>query len=158
LETFKEIVIGGLSKEELLARLESAGVQFNAYAKILFEDPKFIPPTDEETVKLVKLKFGDLNLTNPLSLAMIIDQALKLGLKLCPLYLGAFLRLEYVDQAAGSYLTIISAELAGDEQYPSGFYIRNFENAIWLRGYRAKGEADWPVDHEFIFMTGSATD
>jgi hypothetical protein len=108
---------------------------------------------EPQTVKLVKLKFSDLNFKNPLSLQAVIDQAMNLGLKLCPLYLGAFLRLSYLDQPEGPYLTIISPMLKEDEDYPTGFYIRNFENAFWLRGYRAKGEADWPEDHEFIFVT-----
>lgn len=32
--------------------------------------------------------------------------------------------------------------LTNDENYPTGFYIRNFESSLWLRGYRVTGEPE----------------
>lgn len=32
METFKEICLGGIAKDQLIAKLETAGVQFNKYA------------------------------------------------------------------------------------------------------------------------------
>lgn len=152
MQTFKELIIGGVDKDSLIQRLTDAGVQFNKYAPILFEDPSFSPNSRVEKVELVKLKFADLNLNHICSYQNILDQAAKLGLKLCPMHLGAFLRLEYMNQPEGPYLTIASQEPAGDENDPTGFYLRNFENSLWLRGYRVKGEAEWPPDHEFVFL------
>ena len=80
------------------------------------------------------------------------NRAIELGLKLCPLYLAAFLRLEYLDQTEGPYLTIASNKPEIDENFPNGFYIRNFENALWLRGYKADGFSGWPETNEFIFI------
>lgn len=75
-----------------------------------------------------------------------------LDLKLCPLYLAAFLRLEYLNQPAGPYLTIASNKPEMNEAYPNGFYIRNFENVLWLRGYKADSFAGWPGENEFVFI------
>ena len=152
METFRELRIGGLQKDILIQRLTDAGVQFNKYVPILFADPLFSPSAKVEKVELVKLKFADLNLGHLCSYQSILDQASKLGLKLCPMYLGAFLRLDYMDQPEGPYLAIASQEPEGDENYPTGFYLRNIENSLWLRGYRIKGEAEWPPEHEFIFL------
>lgn len=151
LETFKEISVGGLTKETLIQQLVDAGVQFNKYASILFEHRSFFPGTETEKVKLVKVNLSDLSLNNPCSFQDIINAALSLGLGLCPLYLGAFLRLEYLDQPEGAYLTIVSPQPENDENYPTGFYIRNFENSLWLRGYHVVGDPEWPLNNEFIF-------
>lgn len=151
-ETFKEISVGGLKKEELINQLNEKGIQFNKYAEALFEHPSFSPGDKVEKLRLVKLKLSDLRLTNPCSLQRVIENASVLGLKICPLYLAAFLRLQYLDQPVGPYLTIASTVPESDEDYPTGFYVRKIDNLLWLRGYRASGDCEWPVENEFIFL------
>lgn len=155
LDVFKEISIGGLTREQLIQRLIEAGIQFNEYADALFKHSAFSPGDTVEKVKLVKAKLHDIGLVNPCSFEDIVNRASNLGLKLCPLYLGAFLRLEYLEQPDGPYLTIASIKPEGDENYPNGFYIRNHGNSLWLRGYRAYGRCEWPSENEFIFLTES---
>ncbi|MNL13979.1 hypothetical protein D3C87_1349040 [compost metagenome] len=152
LEIFKEISIGGLTKEQLLQQLTSNGIQFNKYADILFEHPLFAPPDNVERVSLVKVKLSDFDLSNPCSYQEFTNRALAAGLKLCPLYLAGFLRLNFIDQPEGPYLTIASAKPENDENFPNGFYLRNHENSLWLRGYRADDFCEWPDDNEFIFL------
>jgi hypothetical protein len=151
-ETFKELSIGGLAKEPLIQRLVDTGVQFNQYAETLFEHPSFSPVSTAEQVKLVKVTLADLDLNSPCTFHEITSRALDLGLRLCPLYLGAFLRLAYLDQPEGPYLTIASLQPENDENYPTGFYIRNYNQSLWLRGYHVAGAPDWPVNNEFIFL------
>jgi hypothetical protein len=151
-ETFKEISVGGLAKETLIQQLVDAGIRFNKYAEVLFDHASFSPSRQTEKVVLVKVKLSDLNLSGSCSYQVIIDRAISLGFKLCPLYLAAFLRLDYLNQAAGPYLTIGSFRVKDDENYPTGFYIRNFDSTLWLRGYRVIGDADWPLENEFIFL------
>ncbi len=52
-DIFKEITIGGISKEHLLQQLSEAGVQFNQYANILIDHPQFLPSAEAETVNNV---------------------------------------------------------------------------------------------------------
>ena len=151
-QIFKEISIGGLPKERLIDQLLAAGVKFNNYANILFEHPSFSPGTHTSIVKLFKVNLHDLKIQSPCSFQEILIKAAGVGLKPCPLYLGAFLRLEYLDQPEGPYLTVASLQPESDESYPTGFYIRNLENTRWLRGYRVDGEPDWPPENEFVFM------
>jgi hypothetical protein len=141
-----------LSKERLIDQLVTAGIQFNKYANTLFEHPSFSPGEHAFTVKLAKVSLSDLNMQSPCSFQNIVTRASSLGLKPCPLYLGAFLRLQYLDQPEGPYLTIASLQPENDKDYPTGFYVRNFENTLWLRGYRVDGEPNWPSENEFIFM------
>jgi hypothetical protein len=154
LKTFKTISVAGTPKGPLVGRLIEAGVQFNEYAKILFEHPAFSISDKAEQVRLVKLKSSELGISIPSSFLEIIKKSAEFGLELCPLYVAAFLRLEYLEQPEGPYLTVASARIEQDQNYPTGFYLRNYENSLWLRGYQATDEYKWPIDSEFIFLGG----
>lgn len=91
---------------------------------------QFLPSAESEKVSLVKVSLADLGLNDSCSIEEFENRASALNLKLCPLYLAAFLRLQYIDQPVGFYLTIASKKPENDENYPNGFYIRNFENAL----------------------------
>lgn len=152
IDIFKEITIGGIKKEQLLQRLSEARIQFNQYANILFEHSEFLPPEKVEKVKLVKVSLSDLNLNETCSFGEFSDRIDELGLMLCPLYLAAFLRLDYLNQSSGPYLTVVSIKPERDENFPNGFYLRNFENVLWLRGYKADGFDGWPGTNEFVLI------
>lgn len=152
IEVFKEISVGGIAKEQLINQLIEARIQFNEYAKILFEHHAFLPGNKSEKIKLVKVTLSSLGLDNPSSFQELVNRASTFGLKLCPLYCAAFLRLEYLDQPEDSYLTIASDKPEKDESYPNGFYIRNFNKILWLRGYRATDFCEWPIGNGFIFL------
>lgn len=152
LEIFKEISVGGLTKEQLMNQLVQAGIQFNEYANILFDHTSFSPGAESARVNLFKVKQSDLGITKACTFQEIVSKASFFGLKLCPLYLGAFLRLEYMEQPGGPYLTVASAKPESDENYPNGFYVRNLNNSLWLRGYRATDDYEWPIENEFIFL------
>lgn len=154
-KVFKTISIEGITKQQLLQRLIAVGIQFNKYAHDLFNHSQFSPPSKNEQVELVKVTLSDVGLNNPSSYLELINRVSTLGLKPCPLYIGAYLRLEYLDQPAGPYLTIASIKPENDADYPNGFYIRNFENELWLRGYRADDFCDWPDQNEFVFLKES---
>lgn len=148
---FKNIKVGGLSNEELVLKLSDAGVEFNEYAKTLLDSSYFKVEKKIETVSLVKVNLLELDIKFPCSYNIIVESASSRGFDLCPLYLAAFLRLEFLDQPEGRYLTIASEKPTSDESYPNGFYIRNMEEKLWLRGYRADDDYLWPLESEFIF-------
>ncbi|WP_413578539.1 hypothetical protein ACLVWU_08375 [Bdellovibrio sp. HCB290] len=151
-EVFKEISIGGLTKEELIQQLVSKGIQFNKYANILFEDSAFTPTTVAERIMLVKVNLHDLNLTKPTIYEDIVSAAEDLGLKLCPLIVAAHLRLEYLEQPEGPYLKVASPKVGNEDSYPRGLYLRNNDNALWLRGFCASDDWEYQLDMEFIFQ------
>lgn len=151
-ETFKEFSIGGLSKDRLIEELEAKGIQFNKYASTLFEHPNFVSGDKIDLVKVAKVKLSDFGLSNPCSYQELVSRTAAFGLRPCPLYLAAYLRLEYLDQPEGPYLTICSDKPESDEDFPNGFYIRNHEGSLWLRGYRADDFCEWPNNNEFIFL------
>ena len=148
----KEITFGGLAKANLLNRLTQLDVRFNRYAEELFQHPSFQPESPAEKAQLVKVSCLDLPINTAHYSVEILKGASKLGLKPCPIYLAPFLRLAYLDQPDGPHLTIAAEKPEpGNEIFPSGFYLRNHENHLWLRGYRASDDYEWPADSEFIF-------
>ena len=152
IQNFKKFEVGGLSKDKLIEELEQADVRFNDYAHTLFEHPLFYPPDQRVCVSLVKVSLCDLGLMVPSCYGKIVEEAERLHLSICPLWLAAFLRLEYRDQEVGPYLHVASKKPSEDEGHPNGFYLRNYDEALWLRGYRASDDWEWRPDSEFIFM------
>lgn len=153
MKIFKTITHGGISKDVLIDQLVKQGVQFNVYANTLFADPAFIISESIETVNLVKVNLSDLGLTKPSLYKDIIASAEAMGLKQCPLSLGAFLRLQFMEQVEGPYITIASVKTKQDEEYPNGLYVRKLDDIMWLRGYRSTQDYEWPVESEFFFIT-----
>jgi len=151
-EVFKEISLGGLTKEDLIQKLVSKNIQFNKYANLLFDDPSFAPSNTVEKIKLYKVSLVDLGLTKPSIYGDIASRAEELGLKLCPLVLAAYLRLEYLEQPEGPYLKVASPKVGISDDYPRGFYLRHIDKTLWLRGFCASDDWEYQLDMEFIFQ------
>lgn len=115
---FMEMTIGGLTKEQLINRLTAANISFNAYAETLFDHPSFSSSQVSMNAKLINVALSDLEMSNLCSFEDMVDRASNLGLSLCPLYLGVYLRLNYLNQPADSYLTTASSLPESDENYP----------------------------------------
>jgi len=146
---------GGVAKDELLSRLEAAGVRLNEAGRTLFGDPRFTTSPTASRVDGVETSVAALGLADGATFATIVERAAAHGLSLCPLELGPHLRLELVDQEEGfvgqpasqhrappGSITLASAPLAEDDETPKGFYLRRIEGVLWLRGYRS-----WPGHH-----------
>jgi len=154
LKNFKNIAIGGISGTELQERLRKADIHFNEYAEILFQDPLFEIDPILKKVTLAKVNLTGLSLEKSSTFEEIVRAAKECELNLCPMFLAAFLRLEYLDQPEGPYLTIASKKPISEEKYPCGFYLRNLDGKLWLRGYFASDDYLWPIVSEFIFISG----
>ena len=152
---FKSIEIGGKSKTTLIDDLKARNIHFNEYAKILLSSSYFEIHSQNRFVDLVRVTPFDLGIEKKSTYSKIIQRAKELGLSLCPLYLGAFLRLNFLEQEPGPYITIASELPNNDRDYPNGFYVRNYEGKLWLRGYRSDDDYLWPVESEFIFICSS---
>jgi hypothetical protein len=80
-------------------------------------------------------------------------KAATLGLGPCPLEVAPHLRLSYLDQLEGPYLTVASLKLRPGAETPNGFYLRRLDDGLWLRGYESGPENVYPPDFsEFVFV------
>lgn len=142
--------IGGATKAELLSRLQTAGIQLNPFAYALFANPEFVTAKALFCLPTVEISVKDLDLPEGGTFDLACQRAFGLGLELCPLEVGAWLRLQLLDQpddplgqptshgrAPPGAITIASLPISADEDDPRGFYLRRVGGVLWLRGYRS---------------------
>jgi len=153
----RKIKYGGQSKEDLLKLLIAEGIHLNEYAKTLLGSDMFETSPSEEAADIVELSVQDLGFTNGATFEEIFSRIEQLHLNLCPLEIGPYLRLNYLDQqeeaetgknkAPKGSITIFSKiENKQDEEVPRGFYVRKIDGGLWLRGYVCPMDYIWPPD------------
>ncbi|WP_436371575.1 helicase [Cytobacillus sp. BC1816] len=160
----RKIEVGGLTKSELIQKLQQCSILMNAYGEKLLADDKFTTSDTKYTLQTVELTVGDLGFPDGAATAQIFKKASEIGLELCPLELGPYLRLEYLDQpedysgnplqrnqAPSGSITIASEILCEDDDFPKGFYLRRINGVLWLRGYIADYLHVWNPNDHFIF-------
>lgn len=162
----KTIEVGGLSKAELIQRLQQSSISLNQYGEKLLYDDRFTTSEIKYSLEIVELLVRDLGFPNGATLPEIYKQANELRLQLCPPELGPYLRLEYVDRVEGNSgnssqkneapsgsITIASEIISDEDSFPKGFYVRKVDGVLWLRGYVADNLHVWNPDTRFIFKT-----
>jgi hypothetical protein len=151
--------------QQLLAQLAEAKVELNEAAQTLFSSDKFRTLATRRPVTAVELAVRDLGFAHGATMLDLRDKAAALGLCAPPIELGPHLRLQYLDQPEGCWghpvtkhrappgsITVASAPLSEDDQFPKGFYLRRIQGTLWLRGYRASDvEHRYDPDDRFVF-------
>jgi hypothetical protein len=151
----RTVRLGGVSREELLSRLQAADILLNEAALTLFADTRFLTSAESSMVDTVELSVASLGFPEGATFAKLVERAAANGLQLCPLELGPHLRLQFTDQPEGAVgqpvtqncappgsVTVASEPLAADDETPKGFYLRRIGGKLCLRGYRS-----WPGHH-----------
>jgi len=165
------VEVGGLSKSQLIQKLKQYSILMNEYGEKLFTADKFTTSDKKYSLQTVELTVGDLGFPDGANTDQIFKRAEELGLKLCPLELGPYLRMEYLDQTEGysedslqqqqapsGSITIASEKLTEDDNFPKGFYLRRINGVLWLRGYRADHLHIWNPNDHFIFCQKNTTE
>jgi hypothetical protein len=166
----RTVEVGGLTKSQLIQKLQQYSILMNESGERLFADKKFTTSDTKYSLETVELTVGDLGFPDGATTAQIFKRASELGLELCPLELGPHLRLEYLDQPEGysrnslkrhqapsGSITIASEILTEDYDFPKGFYLRRINGVLWIRGYRADHLHVWNPDDHFIFCQTKKT-
>lgn len=159
----RRVLVGGLSHEELLARLGDAGVLLNAHAETLLAAAAVDAASDAETLVIVERSVRELGLPEGGTLPEVYERAVALGLRLCPPATAAYLRLALRDQvsapdsvlsagrAPSGSLTVAAPRFRDDPDFPAGLYLRVIDDRAWLRGYRCDDQHEWSPDDRFAF-------
>ncbi|PPA71083.1 helicase [Jeotgalibacillus proteolyticus] len=160
----RTVSIGGLSKEELTRELKDAQIMMNEYGERLFDYRAFELSREKYSLNTIEMTVKDLGFRNGATSAEIFKKAIESGLKLCPLELGPYLRLHYLDQpedrakaltkqhqAPSGSITLASKVIIEDDTFPKGFYLRKADGVLWLRGYAADHLHVWNPEDHFIF-------
>ena len=156
--------IGTFTPAELRTALDSAGVALNAYAEAFLDHPA-VGSSGLQHLWLNRHTPEELGLPAGGSLSTIYRAALTAGLRLCPPETAAYLRLVTLDQedapdsvlsngtAPSGSLTIASAPLEIDDEFPKGLYLRVIDGVAWLRGYRCDDEHVFSPQDRFVFCS-----
>lgn len=160
----RTVRLGGMSKGELLAELQTNGIQLNEYSRNLFAHSKFTTSPAVSRITTVELAVANLGYVRGATIAQIHQRIAELGLTLCPLELGPHLRLQFLDQPEGHLghppskhrappgsITVASRQLTDDDDAPKGFYLRRIDGVLWLRGYRSAPEDIWRPEDRLVF-------
>ena len=154
---FRKVEFGGLRKAELLSKLKNSSILLNEYANILLLSDLFVTSKTRQIVSVIEISINDLGFSHGANLAEVRNRAGEIGLLECPIELGPYFRLQYLDQvedkemsknkAPKGSVTIISRPLLDSDDFPKGFYLRRMNGKLWLRGYKCDMEYKWePVD------------
>jgi len=159
------VEVGGLTKSQLIQKLQQYSILINEYGEKMFTDKKFTTSDTKYSLKTVELSVMDLGFPDGATTAQLFKRARELGLGLGPLELGPHLRLEYLDQPEGysenasqqnkapsGSITIASEILTKEDDFPQGFYLRRINGVSWLRGYIADQLHVWKPEDNFIFV------
>ena len=151
-------------QETIPALLEEKGIRVNAYALQYFSHPRFAANVPEE-MELVILSLKELGLCGEITLPDIYSRTEKLGYLLCPPCTGLYLRLAWTDQpqsndsvltgsrrAPDGSITVLSAVLEEDDDYPKGLYLRNVDGTLWLRGYICDNSHIWSENDRIALL------
>ncbi|QTD41845.1 helicase [Sporosarcina sp. Te-1] len=168
--TIRNIQLGGLTKLQLLERLEEHAIHINELGDRLLADKRFIISDHTYQLVTVELRVKDLGLNKGAALDRIFHTAKQLGLQTGPFELGPHIRLAYLNQPEGftgkptrtqrapfGSITIASEIMDEDDEFPKGFYIRCIEGELWLRGYVVDNEHIWDPDDRFVFCQSEFT-
>ena len=141
-------------------------MELNALGLRLLSSPAFETRPAIHTHAIVLLAVRDLGFPDGARMPQVSLAAQALGLFPGPAHLGPHLRLQYLDQpevaatppgasgrAPAGSLTIASAPLSADDEFPKGFYLRRLGGTLWLRGYRADAEHRWDADDRFVYCS-----
>jgi len=162
--TVRTVEIGGLTKSQLLQKLKQHSILLNKFAEQLFTDDKFTVSDKIYSVRTVELKVRNLGFSEGATIHQVYKKANQFDLKLCPLELGPYLRMNYLDQPEGylgkpfwknrspyGAIKIATEILSNDVDFPKGFYLRKIKGVLWLRGYIADDLHVLDPDDHIIF-------
>jgi hypothetical protein len=145
------VEIGGKSKEQLIAEMESSGISISDYAKSMMENPDFTVGANREEAKLVRLAVADLGFKASATTDQVFERAQALGLELCPPDTGPNYRLKYKDQPLGEYVRIGMKQITDSGGHPDVFSLARYDGGLGLGHHWAEPDRTWNADYGFVF-------
>ncbi|MGB0952117.1 MAG: helicase [Planctomycetota bacterium] len=156
--------VGGLDAAGLQQALEHAGIALNPLAEELLSSAVFACTLPSQHLSLESCTVQALGFPDGATLPAILDAAQAQALHPCPMDAAAYLRLHHLQQVedsdtkprstpgapAGS-LTVATVHPGQPDTFPRGFYLRNIDGTLWLRGYRADDLHVWHPEDTLVF-------
>ena len=154
---WQKLMIGGKSREDLLAALKKGGFTVSDWAKDIMGKDAFTTLPKPKEIEFVRVKVGDLGFTNSNRLPTtteIFTRAKELGLSLCPTEVGPHLRLSMKDEPEGDIFWVAMEPIVGSGGNPNVFYLRRDRGGRWLRASYALPGDRWFLGDGVVFSLG----
>jgi hypothetical protein len=148
--------IGGILLEQLEQALEAASVAINPLGKELLVWLGKSAPSRAESMTLVAYTVDALGFAQGATLPQVLDAASRMRLGPCTHESAPYLRLHVREQPEGvdgpedakpeapsGAWTVVTPDPGLGSSFPRGFYLRQLEGTLWLRGYRADDLHVW---------------
>ena len=162
--TKRTVCMGGCSRSQIFADFKALDVKINELGFRLLESETFKLSETRRFLVTVELTVRQLGYPQGARFSELCGRATSLGLSLCPVELGPFLRCQFLDQsesflgqpitehrAPPGSVTIASAPLVLDDDFPKGLYLRRINGELWLRGFTSSVEHVYDSEDHFIF-------
>ncbi len=151
---YLKIEVGGKSKEELLAELQSGGFFVSDWAKDIMSRPAW-KPGEKERVKFARVKVRELGFTDPKNLpttAQIWARIQEFGHALCEPGDGPAIRRVLTDQSRDDYLWAAMEQITDSAGGRRVFCVkRGGGGERWLDARWANPSRGWDLDSEVVF-------
>jgi len=144
----RTVTLGRWQKTDLLAELKRHDVSMNEYGKVLFASSALRISQQPRLLETVELRARNLGFVDGATWPDLFRAAQNYGLGLCPLEAAVYLRLDYLDQPEGDWITVCTPVVT---PLPNGFYLRTMDDRLWLRGYTTSTTYKFGADERFIF-------
>lgn len=151
-----------LNKEAVLNILKISNISLNEFAHELINSTSFDLGNLGTTTSIIELKLEDIGLNCGGSFSDIESAISNSNISFCPIELGPYLRLKYNAQIESKIFTknqhpdesivIFSKPIIRNDLYPKGFYLRNYDGKLWLRGYRCSEDYIWNGKDRMLFQ------
>jgi hypothetical protein len=153
-EVWKSIRLGtGLkTRSDFFTAFNEAKFKVGGYVNGILRDRHFSVSDSEVFVQLVNISVEELGFSGPAKRAEIYAQAFERGLKLCPAEVGPQLRLQYLDQPHGEWLTIGMEPILNDDGDPSVFFVAHSHGKLLLSGDYGYYDLSYNPEKRFIFV------
>ena len=152
--TWKTIKLGTGIKtaDDFRNAIKQATMKIGNWGNDILGKPAFTASSVETEVDLVNVSVAELGFKDGATRKEIYEQAIKLGLELCPAEVGLQLRLQYKDQPKGEWLLIAMEPITDSDGDLSVFYVERDGNELWLYGCSGHPDSFWDGHNRFVFV------
>jgi hypothetical protein len=143
-----DIEIGGKTKDQLKAELETKNIYRSSYANDLLDSKDFETLSTPEHADLIRLTVGDLGFDRGATTDEIYQRAEEYGLELCPAEVGPQLRLSYT---GNEYMWIAMKQITDRDGVPGVFFLDEDDGGLRLGASRARPDYGWRAGDRMVF-------
>lgn len=156
-QPWKKIVIGGVSRDELIAQFAAQGCRLSDYARSMMMNEAFTTEATSREITLARGTLRSLGFTKDPTTAQILDaeRLARYGLSKLPSSAVVHLRFVYQDQLVGERLVLGTDPISDPGDCPFVFKVDHDGGERWLSSSVANSLDRWNLGYVWVFAFAS---